>query len=628
MSEEKVLRMIAEARDKASGPMRKVENALRGVGRAGKEESKALRDNLRLVHDQFKKVADVGKTAVSPAIDAIGVSSLTAVGAVAALVGGLKNFVDQGTDVAAFGRKVMLTTNTIRGLEGVADKFHVDPSEIRQGEKAFVDAMFEIRRHHGATFAALNAKDLNLAQQLAATPETVAGNEQALKSVLKMLEQVKRVHGAPDARMWSREIFGNEAFVDLLRDGNAGLDQLVKTYLRLAGAQNDAAGQAWINNWSDFKATIEGVRNEVGNDLLPDITKLAVQVKEFFAANRVEIGRDIADTFRQIGTALREVNSGVQAIGGWKPVFEGLIALKLVGLAANVTKVALALGRLAHIGTPAAWILRLLGLSVGTVAGATGSLAAAVLLSSTAPAGESDAAEKARRDADMAANGGARTGGRTSSGVMYPSFDAAVGGFGKRAADIIQGLRDRGLDPEHAAILGGNIERESGFDPTKPNVAEGGIGLIQWRLERRAALQALAAKRHTLETDAGTQLDFLMQEIQSTPQGRAFIASRSPEDMNRALHGFIRYGDASENTRLAYGRSLLPLAEKTQPGSLLAAAGRAGMGGAAGTVTGSATLDVTVAAPRGTTVKASADGLFDRVKVDRGAVMPDASGGD
>jgi hypothetical protein len=154
--------MAATARENASGPLRKVENALRGLGKSGSAQSKALRENFRLVHDQFSKVADIAKTGVAPAIEAIGISSLTAVGAVAALVAGLRNFVDQGTDIAAFGRKVQLTTNTIRGLEGVAEKFHVDPGAIRQGEQSFTDAMFMIRRRHARTRHTQNALHCSL----------------------------------------------------------------------------------------------------------------------------------------------------------------------------------------------------------------------------------------------------------------------------------------------------------------------------------------------------------------------------------------------------------------------------------------------------------------------------------
>jgi hypothetical protein len=603
MAQEEVLRMVAAARDQASGPLRKVENALHGLGKGGQQASKQLRDNFKTVHEQFNKVADTAKEAVAPAIDAIGVSSLSAVGAVAALVGGLKNFIDQGSDVAAFGRRVKLTTDTVRGLEGVADKFHVDPSSIRAGEETFTQAMYQIRRKRGEVYAHILAQRRDLATELSSMPETEEGNEKALKSFLLVLEDVKKVHGEATARAFSKEVFGTDAFVDLLQKGNAGLEEAVKLTLKLRGNMDTNASEKWVSNWSDFKAAIEGIRNAVGNDLLPDLTALARQGQEFFAENRVAIGQAIVTNFRDIGISLKGINSGVQAVGGWKVIFEGLIALKLLGLASNILKVATALraATAAFMATPAG-LLATLGFA---------------LYETVKPqaAGESDADEKARRDKEINVSGGARNQAEADARTHGP------GGVG--AAAVLHGLRDRGLDAGHASILGGNIAQESGFDPTKPNVAEGGIGLIQWRKERRSALQAFAAQRHKLETDAGVQLDFMMKEINETPQGREFLAAQSPEEMNRALHRHIRYGDNSEGTRLALGRSLLPQAERIQPGSLLAGANKSGINGGA-TVTGSASLKVDVTAPRGTRVQADADGLFDSVEVNRGLSMQPA----
>jgi hypothetical protein len=588
MSQDEVLRMIAKLRDDVSSPLARIEKSLRGVGKRGAAESKNLREGFKSVHEQLRKVGDVARTGAEPAIDAIGISSLSAVGAVAALTAGLRNFADQGADVAAFGRRVMLTTDTIRGLEGAAEKFHVDPTAIRSGAESFTQAMYQIRRRRGEVYAHILAQRRDLATELSSTPETTEGNEKALKSFLTVLEDVKRVHGEPTARAFSKEVFGTDAFVDILRNGNAGLEEAVKLTLKLRGNMNTDAGEKWNQNWSAFKDTIEGVRNEIGNNLLPDLTELAKQAREFFSEHRAEIGHNIADSVREIGTALRGINTGVQAIGGWKVIFEGLIALKLLGLASNILRVATALraASAAFVATPAG-LLATLGFALYETI-------------KPQPAGETDAEEKARRDRAMAEER------RQASPI------------GKAGA-VIQGLRDRGLDAPHAAILAGNIEQESGFDPTRPNVAEGGIGLIQWNKERRDALRAFAAKRHTLETDLTTQLDFMMKELRETPQGAAFLADQDTSGMNSALHRHIRYGDNSEVRRLANGIRLLPVAERTQPGSLLASAGRAGLGsGGSTTVTGSASLDVHVRAPPNTSVRANADGLFDRVAVDRG----------
>jgi hypothetical protein len=608
MSQDEVLRMVARARDDASGPLRKVENSLRGVGKHGAEQSKQLRENFKSVHEVLNKVGEVAKAGVAPAIEAVGISSFSAVGAIAALVSGLKSFVDQGDDVAAFGRKVQLTGDTVRSLEGVGEKFHVDPGAIRQGLQGFTDVMYEVRRRRGYAFNHMVADRTAMANELAATPETEAGNEQALKIYLKQLELIKAEHGMPTARRFAKEM-GAESFIDLLGKGGAALDEARKKYLALTGEMDTDGAEKWVSNWSDFKAAILGVRNEIGNDLLPDLTELARQGQEFFRENKGRIGHDIAESVREIGAALRGVNTGVESMGGWQRIFEGLIALKLFGLATNIIKVAsaLRLATAAFLASPPAVLA-----------------AAGYALYETVkpqPAGESDADEKARRDQEIAASGGARNQAEASR--------RGAAGVGA-ATSIIQGLRDRELDAAHTAILGGSIEQESGFDSTRPNVKEHGIGLIQWNKTRRAALQAFAAQRHQLETDAGVQLDFLMKELRETPSGRQFLAAQDPYTMNRALHSFIGYGDDSEGRRLANGRNLLPLAEKTQPGSLLAAAGKTGvMGGGATTVNGNVSFTADIKAPAGTKMRADADGaMFKSVAVNRGQSMPRASEGD
>jgi Phage tail lysozyme len=563
MSQEEVLRMVATARDQASGPLRKVENALRGLGKSGGEQSRQLRESFKGIHESLRKVSEVAKEGAAPAIEAIGISSLSAVAGMAALVNGLKNFVDQGDDVAAFGRKVQLTTDTVRGLEGVGDKFHVDPGAIRQGLQGFTDAMYQFRRHQGA-YAHLSSAQgrLGLANELADTPETMAGNEAALKKYLKLLEDVKRVHGEPTARAFSKEMTGTDAFVDLLRKGNAGLEEAIALTLQLRGNMDTAASERWVSNWSNFKATIEGIRNEIGNDLLPDLTESAKQAQRFFSEHHARIGRDIAEAVRKIAGGLRDVveflerpswdrfkdmlRDGDEPLWSWDNVKKNNADLRW---APYYTHPKIPIGR----------------------------------------GGDSGFAES--------------FGGVPGSGA---------------AASIIQGLRDRGLDASHAAVLAGNIEQESGFDPTRPNVAEGGIGLLQWNKERREALRALAAKKHKLETDAGVQMDFIMQELNETPQGRAFLGAQGLDAENRELHRHIRYGDNSEGRRLMNARNLFSLAERPTGGSLLAAAAKSGLGGAATTVTGSASLDINIKAPPGTSVRANADGLFDRVQVNRG----------
>jgi Phage tail lysozyme len=124
--------------------------------------------------------------------------------------------------------------------------------------------------------------------------------------------------------------------------------------------------------------------------------------------------------------------------------------------------------------------------------------------------------------------------------------------FASLSQRVHQGLMARGFSPVQSAALAGNIQQESGFDPSRLNAGEGGIGFIQWRLDRRQDLRAFAAARGKPETDFDTQLDFLASEMRGKEAAntRDFFNATDLASANRALKQYIRYGDDSEGTRL------------------------------------------------------------------------------
>jgi hypothetical protein len=137
-------------------------------------------------------------------------------------------------------------------------------------------------------------------------------------------------------------------------------------------------------------------------------------------------------------------------------------------------------------------------------------------------------------------------GGPATAAAMPPEAQRVVGGLGSR-----------GLDAMHSAVLAGNIQQESNFNAGSRNEKEGGIGLLSWRLDRRDALESFARSRGSSPGDHETQMDFLMNEIRSTPAGRAFLEAKTPEEANAALHKFIGYGDNTEPVRLANAAAIL-----------------------------------------------------------------------
>lgn len=134
------------------------------------------------------------------------------------------------------------------------------------------------------------------------------------------------------------------------------------------------------------------------------------------------------------------------------------------------------------------------------------------------------------------------------------------GDTGRRVFD---GLIARGFPPVHASVLAGNIQQESSFNPAAWNPKESAGGLLQWRKDRLDNLLNYAATTGRAADDLDTQLDYLVEEMLGNygtegGKGAAFLSAKDPESANRALKGYIRYGDNSEGQRLKYALGYVP----------------------------------------------------------------------
>lgn len=124
-----------------------------------------------------------------------------------------------------------------------------------------------------------------------------------------------------------------------------------------------------------------------------------------------------------------------------------------------------------------------------------------------------------------------------------------------KAQKAIEGLIARGFTPVQAAVLAGNIQQESGFNPDAYNPKEDAFGGIQWRLDRKKNLEDYAKSTGRKASDPEAQMDFLVQEMtgavgNEAANAAAFLAAQDPYTANAALKKYIRYGDNSEGARL------------------------------------------------------------------------------
>lgn len=119
---------------------------------------------------------------------------------------------------------------------------------------------------------------------------------------------------------------------------------------------------------------------------------------------------------------------------------------------------------------------------------------------------------------------------------------------------VYDGFVQRGFTPVQAAVLTGNFQQESGFNPNAWNAKERAGGGLQWRLDRLTGLVNYAKATSRDANDLNTQQDFVVHEMKG-PEAKsaaAFLKAGDLQTANAALKKYVRYGDNSEGTRLQY----------------------------------------------------------------------------
>ncbi len=101
----------------------------------------------------------------------------------------------------------------------------------------------------------------------------------------------------------------------------------------------------------------------------------------------------------------------------------------------------------------------------------------------------------------------------------FTSVDGMICG-GTAQEKVWYAVRKAGYSEEAAAGVLGNIENESGFNPSAIEGGSGiGFGLAQWSYDRRVLIEAYAASKGASASDIDIQIEFLIAEL--TPGGGA-----------------------------------------------------------------------------------------------------------
>ncbi len=153
----------------------------------------------------------------------------------------------------------------------------------------------------------------------------------------------------------------------------------------------------------------------------------------------------------------------------------------------------------------------------------------------------------------------------TSSQCCQSSTNIAGSNNAEKAFNYYLG---KGLSALQTAGLGGNLQIESGFDPTayypgghtdNPSPSSA-FGLVQWLGGRQTALRDFANSANKPITDLGVQLDFSWQELTTSYKDSVLGPLQQSTDLASAVHIVNQYYEGSgvdDGPRLSAAQDLL-----------------------------------------------------------------------
>ena len=150
----------------------------------------------------------------------------------------------------------------------------------------------------------------------------------------------------------------------------------------------------------------------------------------------------------------------------------------------------------------------------------------------------------------------------SSSGSSDGSNNAVSGDAAANAKQIFDFLKSKGLNDIQAAAICGNIEAESGYNPSSVNSGSGAKGLCQWYQDRATKLDQLAQSKGKKWDDLSVQLEYLWSEIGPGGYYNQFVQAMANQSIEDAVvtweKGFEVSGDtASYPRRIASAKAIL-----------------------------------------------------------------------
>lgn len=382
------VRAVNQGMAKLTAPIARVGAAGKALGR--EMGFQRLGASLKKVAIEARGVGEGIRRIIAP------LAAVTGIGSIAGVVALANAWAHVGTNIRNSAASIGTSTDRLQSLQGAARLAGVSAESLTGGLKGLGDTLEDaVYGRNQDALAMLSRLGINLHR-------TADGGVDAADAMGQLADAIQRAPNAQVQGLIART-FGVEELLPLLRQGRAGMaayEAQARSFGAIMSGPQLAAANSFRQSLATLDLAADGLRNSIGDRLIPVLQPLVDKLAAWTAANRDVIATKIGEVAKAIGDAIEQIDwtavtqgakdfaasvqSVVDAVGGWKNaaiiVFgamnAGMIA-GVVNLGVVLTSVALAaipvlvsaVGLLgtAIAATPIGWIIGGIAL-IGTAA--------------------------------------------------------------------------------------------------------------------------------------------------------------------------------------------------------------------------------------------------------------------
>jgi hypothetical protein len=387
--------------DKATATVRKVNDAIGRLTRPFEDVGKSFKSLGReLGFEKIgKNLGNIGREAGSAA-RSIGsivapMAAITGLGSVAGVAALANNWAHLGRSIDNSARGIGISAGQLQSAQGAAKMLGIDASTTTASLDGLAITMQDAQwgRNQGALLM-FNKLGIGLKKTKDGANDVIGEYKAVANAIAKETN--------PQVQALIANSVGLGAMLPFLREGAAGIEQYEGMVKRLGYVMGDDAvkrGKDFSKSLAGLGIAVDGVKNSIGDALIPAMKPLIDQFSVWLATNRQLIATDIGEwakgfatwinsiDWKKVGDGIVKFGEGIGKVvdwlGGWENSALLVVGVMNAGLIGNVLALGLTLGRMglgvvAFTGLLSGW--KVAAIEAGAATEAAGAVASRGLL--------------------------------------------------------------------------------------------------------------------------------------------------------------------------------------------------------------------------------------------------------